>query len=190
MGVGQPVAYLAYRLQGLQHPLLVTVCGVDDQNIDPGVEQRLGPNGDVLSKLTLAEGGTLYLEGIQFLSHDVQRALAELLTTLDAHQGAIAPQPNVRVIVSTTRTIDEELAAGRIVPELRRRFRLIDLPPLSERLDDLPALADHVLKRHAERAGRVVPQLSARSLTLMRATELLISHSPKLSFLACEVASM
>jgi DNA-binding NtrC family response regulator len=129
----------------------------------------LGPNGDVLSKLTLAEGGTLYLEAIQFLSHDVQRALAELLTTLDARQGAIAPEPNVRVIVSTTRTIDEELAAGRIVPELRRRFRLIDLPPLNERLDDLPALADHVLKRHAEQAGRVVPQLSARSLELMRA---------------------
>jgi DNA-binding NtrC family response regulator len=138
---------------------------------DPGPVRAGGiaPNVDVFSKLTLAEGGTLYLEAIQFLSHDAQRALAELLTTLDAHPGADGPPPNVRVIVSTTRTIDEELAAGRVVTELRRRFRLIDLPPLRERIDDLPALADHVLKRYAEQAGRIVPQLSARSLDLMRA---------------------
>jgi serine/threonine protein kinase len=124
----------------------------------------IGPTGDVLSKLTLAEGGTLYLEAIQYLSHDTQRALAELLATLDAHGGAGASQPDVRVVVSTTRTIDEELAAGRIVPELRRRFRVIDLPPLRERLDDLPAVAHHILKRHAEQGGDVVPQLSARSI--------------------------
>ena len=58
--------------------------------------------------------------------------LAERLRALDeARQSANAPTPDVRVIVSTTRDVDEELAAGRMMPELRRALpRTLDLAPL------------------------------------------------------------
>ena len=45
--VGLPVADVADRLQGLQHLLLVPVRGVDDEDVDPGRQQRLGPPGDI-----------------------------------------------------------------------------------------------------------------------------------------------
>jgi DNA-binding NtrC family response regulator len=126
---------------------------------------------DILGKLRLAEGGTLYLEGVQHLPDESQRTLAETLSALDlARESSRTPRPDVRVIVSTTRDIDEELAAGRIDPALRRALRrTLDLPPLRTRLDDLPALARHILQRQAEQFGRAVPHIPDELLARLRA---------------------
>ena len=73
------------------------------------------------------------------------------------------------MIVSTTRDVDEELAAGRLIPELRRALpQTLDLAPLRARLDDLPALAPHILRRQAEQAGRTVPIISDASLERLK----------------------
>jgi DNA-binding NtrC family response regulator len=144
----------------------------------------------VLAKLPLADGGTLYLEGIQHLPHDRQRTLADLLGEMDSARGAsLALQPDVRIIVSTSRTVDEEIAAGRLLPELRRRLHTIDLAPLRERADDLPALADHILKRQAEQAGRLVPPLSADSLKRLQAYRWPGNFRELRSVLECAVAT-
>ena len=121
---------------------------------------------DFISKARLAHGGTLYLEGIQHLSADAQRMLAEQLRAIgDASRRRSDAVPDVRVIVSTTRDIDEELAAGRVVPELRDALpRTIDIAPLRARADDLPELAPHILRRQAEQAGRTVPIITDASL--------------------------
>jgi serine/threonine protein kinase len=72
---------------------------------------------------------------------------------------------DVRVIVSTTRDVDEAVAAGRVIPELRRELpATLDLAPLRSRLEDLPALAPYILRRQAEQAGRTAPILSAESI--------------------------
>ena len=73
------------------------------------------------------------------------------------------------MIVSTTRDVDEELAAGRLIPELRSALPdTLDLAPLRARLDDLPTLAPHILRRQAEQAGRTVPIISDASLQRLR----------------------
>ena len=80
-----------------------------------------GGGSDVLDKLRLADGGTLYLEGIQHLPAESQRMLAERLRALDEARAVRGhADADVRVIVSTTRDVDEELAAGRLIPELHR----------------------------------------------------------------------
>jgi Protein kinase domain/Sigma-54 interaction domain len=149
------------------HAIICVSCLTADVTT-PGESPR---PADMLSKVSLADGGTLYLEAIQFLSHGVQRKLAELLGTLDlSRQSGEVVQPDVRVIVSTTRSIDEELAAGRVLPELRRRLRrTIDLAPLRDRVDDLPALAHHILHRQAEQTGRIVPLIAADALERLKA---------------------
>ena len=120
-----------------------------------------GGTSDVRGKLRLADGGTLYLEGIQHLRREWQELLIEILRTTDARRSSSAPQPDVRVIVSTTRDIDEELAAGHILPELGRALRgTLDLAPLRARLDDLSILARHIVQRQAEQAGRTIPVIS------------------------------
>jgi DNA-binding NtrC family response regulator len=123
-----------------------------------------GPH-DVLSKLHLAEGGTLYLEGVQYLPTESQRMLAVWLSGTDGGRQAASTRPDVRVIASTTRDVDQELAAGHLMPELHRAFRnTLDLAPLRARLDDVPAIAHHILRRQAEQAGRTVPAVPAETL--------------------------
>jgi DNA-binding NtrC family response regulator len=122
---------------------------------------------EIPGKLALAEGGTLYLEAVQHLSLDRQRRLVDVLGTLEVRGQTTLP--DVRIIMSCTGSIEEELAAGRVLPELQRRLRTIDLAPLRHRLEDLPRLAHHILKRQAEQAGRMVPQLSPDSLRRLKA---------------------
>jgi DNA-binding NtrC family response regulator len=127
---------------------------------------RTGGSPDLLEKLRLADGGTLYLEGIQHLSPETQRTLAGKLRALDeARQSAEADEPDARVIVSTTRDVDAELSAGRLTPELRRAIpKTLDLAPLRARVEDLSTLAAYILRRQAEQAGRTVPIISDESL--------------------------
>ena len=129
-----------------------------------------GGRVDLHDKLRLAVGGTLYLEGIQHLPRDSQRSLAERLRTMEeARQSVGNADPDVRVIVSTTRDVDEELAAGRLIPELRRALpKTLDLAPLRTRVDDLSVLAPYILRRQAEQAGRTVPILSDQSLERLK----------------------
>ena len=129
-----------------------------------------GGRVDIHDKLRLAVGGTLYLEGIQHLPRDSQRLLAERIRTMEeARQSVGNADPDVRVIVSTTRDVDEELAAGRLIPELRRALpRTLDLAPLRTRVDDLSVLAPYILRRQAEQAGRTVPILSDQSLERLK----------------------
>ena len=129
-----------------------------------------GGRVDLHDKLRLAVGGTLYLEGIQHLPRDSQRSLAERLRTMEeARQSVGNADPDVRVIVSTTRDVDEELAAGRLIPELRRALpKTLDLAPLRTRVDDLSVLATYILRRQAEQAGRTVPILSDQSLERLK----------------------
>ena len=129
-----------------------------------------GGRVDVHDKLRLAVGGTLYVEGIQHLPRDSQRLLAERIRTMEeARQSLGNADPDVRVIVSTTRDVDEELAAGRLIPELRRVLpKTLDLAPLRTRVDDLSVLAPYILRRQAEQAGRTVPILSDQSLEWLK----------------------
>ena len=112
----------------------------------------------------------MYLEGVQHLPRDTQRALAERLRALDAsRRSASGADPDVRVIVSTTRDVDDEVAAGRLIPDLHRALpRTLDLAPLRVRLEDLPTLAPHLLRRQAELAGRTVPIISDESLKRLK----------------------
>ena len=127
---------------------------------------QAGAHADLFDKLPLANGGTLYIEGVEHLPPEAQVTLVERLRALDASRAAaIRSDVDVRVLVSTTRDVDEAVAGGRVIPELRRALpRTLDLAPLRARLDDLAKLAPYILRRQAEQAGRTVPILSEESL--------------------------
>ena len=133
------------------------------------VLEETGPGFDLPSKLQLAEHGTLYLEGVQHLATQRQRELAATIRRAAGLTGAAAGARDVRVVAAVTGDLDQELAAGRILPELHRAFaRTIDLPPLRARVDDLPALARHFLRRQAERLGRPVPHIAEATLERLK----------------------
>ena len=135
----------------------------------PTGSRRAQGGSIIVDKLRLASGGTLYLEGIQHLPAETQRLLADRLRALNEARQSGDDDLDVRVIVSTTRDVDEELAAGRLIPELRRALpRTLDLAPLRTRLDDLEILAPHIVRRQAELAGKTIPVISDESLKRLK----------------------
>jgi DNA-binding NtrC family response regulator len=125
-----------------------------------GSSGRSGAHADIFEKIHLAHGGTFYVEGLEHLPHDAQLAFVERLRAL---------QEDVRVVVATTRDVDEAIAAGRVIPELRRALpHTLDLAPLRSRLEDLDVLAPYILRRQAEQAGRTVPILSEESIKRLK----------------------
>ncbi len=102
-----------------------------------------------------AHGGTLFLDEIGELPAQAQ---AKLLRVLEENEvtrvGATrAIKVETRVITATNRNLDEEVGAGRFREDLLYRLNVhtIGVPPLCERLGDVPALVDHFLRLTCER---------------------------------------
>ena len=107
-------------------------------------ERRLG-------RFELAHEGTLFLDEIGDLSAEAQAKLLRTLETGELQRiGAETTiRADVRVVSATNRRLEEEVAAGNFREDLFFRLNVfpISLPPLRERLDDLPALVAHLAER-------------------------------------------
>jgi two-component system nitrogen regulation response regulator NtrX len=107
-------------------------------------ERRLG-------RFELASGGTLFLDEIGDLSAEAQAKLLRTLETGELQrigaEGTV--RVDVRTISATNRHLDQEVADGAFREDLYFRLNVfpIHLPPLRERLDDLPALVAHLAER-------------------------------------------
>jgi two-component system, NtrC family, response regulator AtoC len=110
------------------------------------------------------EPGTVFLDEIGELDAACQRDLLCALPDGGAMPGRGIL--NARLISTTSRNMDEEMRAGRFRHELYYRISCVclRLPPLRERKEDIPALADFFLTKHAAELSR--PRTSLRSETL------------------------
>jgi len=106
-----------------------------------------------------ASGGTLFLDEITEMPQALQVKLLRVLETARFMRvGSTQDQTcDVRIIAATNRVPHEALAAGKLREDLLYRLNVfpIDLPPLRERLSDVPLLAEHFLADISRREGRV-----------------------------------
>jgi two-component system response regulator AtoC len=104
-----------------------------------------------------AEGGTLFLDEIGELSSPLQVKLLRVLQERSIRRlGGTGERPvDVRVLAATSRDLVDEVRGGRFRDDLFYRINVVQihLPPLRARPEDIPLLADHFLRRHAERLG-------------------------------------
>jgi DNA-binding NtrC family response regulator len=100
--------------------------------------------------LAAARGGTLFLDELDVLSTGAQAALLARLRR---------PRPTVRVVAATRHSLAGLVERGVLDPELAACFweAVIELPPLRERRNDIPALAEHFRRQVNAREGRRVP---------------------------------
>jgi Nif-specific regulatory protein len=110
-----------------------------------------------------ADGGTLFLDEVGDMSPGMQ---ARLLRALEAGEirrvgGNRAIKVDVRVIAATHRDLSKEVEAGSFREDLYYRLQVlaIDIPPLRERVEDIPILIDHFLERIARERGRERPRI-------------------------------
>ena len=105
-----------------------------------------------IGRFELAHGGTLFLDDVDDISAEVQVKLLRVLQerTLDRVGGGEHPiRVNVRVIAATKRSLSEMVSEGEFREDLFYRLSVVPLrvPPLRERLEDIPDLVDHLLQK-------------------------------------------
>lgn len=108
--------------------------------------------------LAAADGGTLYLESVGVLSASAQATLLRFLQDGKARRtGAVEATPlDVRIIASSRGDLSRAAGSGRFRIDLYKKLSALSvgIPPLRDRREDVPALADRFLERAAKRLGR------------------------------------
>src|SRR5262245_48126974 len=110
---------------------------------------------DRVGRFELADGGTLFLDEIANVPLNLQPKLLRVLETGDFERvgSSKTHRVDVRILSATNANLNEEVSAGRFRQDLLFRLNTIEiqLPPLRDRREDIPALAMHFLKQHAQR---------------------------------------
>ncbi len=133
-----------------------------------------GAERDRVGLIAQAKGGTLLLDELGELPLEVQAKLLRVLQEREVQPlGAATARPvDFRLVGATNRALREQVARGLFRQDLYYRVGVVEvtLPPLRERLEDLPVLAAHFIERAAQQLGR--PRLPLRADALRR----LLSH--------------
>ncbi|HMF57664.1 MAG TPA: sigma-54 dependent transcriptional regulator [Pyrinomonadaceae bacterium] len=110
---------------------------------------------DRVGRFELADGGTLFLDEIANVPMNKQAKLLRVLETGEFERvgSSKTKSVDVRVVSATNADIRDEVKAGRFREDLLFRLNTVEihLPPLRERAEDIPLLAQHFLKQHAAR---------------------------------------
>ncbi|MCA8980520.1 MAG: sigma 54-interacting transcriptional regulator [Planctomycetes bacterium] len=120
-----------------------------------------------------ADGGTLFLDEIGELSPHLQLKLLRVLET--RHVLAVGAETDslvdVRLITATHRDLEARVREGELREDFFYRIRVfeIEMPPLRERVQDLPLLVDHLLAEFTERHGRKLRGVANDAMQRLRA---------------------
>jgi two-component system nitrogen regulation response regulator NtrX len=116
-----------------------------------------GAFADRAGKFEQADGGTLFLDEVGDMSLSAQAKLLRVLQegVVTRIGGAKSIQVDVRVLAATNKDLESEIAEGRFREDLLYRLNVvpIEVPPLRERLEDVPALVAHFAEQLAAGAG-------------------------------------
>jgi DNA-binding NtrC family response regulator len=150
--VAQTIHKLSPRASG---PIMVFDCGAVPDNL---IESELFGHekgsftGAIMTRqglFEMAHGGTLFLDELGELPLDLQPKLLRALEQREIRRvgGSKAIKVDVRIIAATNRNLEDEVKAGRFRQDLFYRLSVVRvfLPPLRERIDDIPLLVKHFL---------------------------------------------
>jgi two-component system response regulator AtoC len=153
-----------YNSNRKKHPFVAVNCGAIPENL---LESELfghtkGAFTDaVADKIGLfeeADKGTLFLDEIGEMPLALQVKLLRVLQESEIRQigSGKTRKVDVRVVSATAKDLSEEVESGRFREDLFYRLNVfsINVPPLRDRIEDVPLLAEHFLRKHGERLGK------------------------------------
>jgi sigma-54 specific flagellar transcriptional regulator A len=175
------VARHVHELSGRSgHPFVPVNCGAIPADL---LESELfghekgaftGALSTRLGRFEFAEGGTLFLDEIGDMSLQMQVKLLRLLQerSFERVGSNKTIHCDVRIIAATHRDLDAAIIGGRFREDLFYRLNVfpLQMPPLRERLEDLPILIEHLVQRQGQAAGRHI-RLDSEAMNCL-------AHSP------------
>jgi transcriptional regulator with GAF, ATPase, and Fis domain len=175
-GTGKELAAEAIHLQGHRRnkPFVKVNCGALPETI---LESELfghvkgaytGAYRDRPGRFEAADGGTIFLDEIGEISQSVQVKLLRVLQHFEFERVGDdeTRKVDVRVIAATNRDLAQRVMENEFREDFYYRLRVfpIKMPPLRERLDDLPLLIDHFINRFNEKTGKHITGLDEQAL--------------------------
>jgi two-component system nitrogen regulation response regulator NtrX len=131
-----------------------------------------GATQSKIGKLEKADGGTLFLDEVGDMSLKTQ---AKVLRALEEQRfepvGSASPVTvDVRVIAATNKNLDEEMSKGNFRQDLFYRLNVIPfyVPPLRERVEDIPVLTEHFIQEFSNLYGRKPKEVSPEAMESLR----------------------
>jgi two-component system response regulator HydG len=171
------VAQAIHRLSDRDGKLVsLNVAGLDDALFSDTLFGHVkggytGADSERAGLIARAAGGTLFLDEIGDLKSASQVKLLRLLQDSSYYPigSDLTRTSDARIIAATNRSLEERMARGKFRQDLF--FRLsshpVELPPLRERMDDLPLLLQHFIEEAAETLGKPAPGASDELFTLL-----------------------
>ena len=179
-GTGKELVARAIHFNSLRrdHPFVAVNCGAVPETL---LESELfghirgaftGAHANKKGLVEAAEGGTIFLDEIAEMASSMQVKLLRVLQDRRFRRlgGTEEVQADVRVIAATHQDLPKMVAEGKFREDLFYRLNVlaIKLPPLRERQEDIPLLADQFLQQFASQMGKGVRTISAEALTLLQ----------------------
>jgi DNA-binding NtrC family response regulator len=158
--------FMAVNLSAIPHELVEsTLFGHERGSFTGAHRQQLG-------KFELAAGGTLFLDEIGDLRFDLQAKLLRAIQEGEIERvGGLKPiRTNFRLVVATNVDLDKAVRDGRFREDLYYRVNVIPIrmPPLRERLDDLPELTRLFLERYRGKFRKPVRGISDSAIKILQ----------------------
>ncbi|MBP2688328.1 MAG: sigma-54-dependent Fis family transcriptional regulator [Deltaproteobacteria bacterium] len=131
-----------------------------------------GAHASRAGKFEAAHNGTIFLDEIGEMSPPLQSKLLRVLQekSVTPVGGNRAVPVDVRVITATNKDLEEEVAEGRFRTDLYFRLNVIPIriPPLRDRLDDIPVLLEHFIAKYNREKGRTLEGARPESFEILR----------------------
>jgi transcriptional regulator with GAF, ATPase, and Fis domain len=130
-----------------------------------------GASATKRGKFALAHGGSIFLDEIGTMAVGPQSRLLRVLQEREIEPlgSERSERIDVRVIAATNRDLQQLVSEGRFLPDLFYRLHVvpIEVPPLRERVGDIPALVAHFIEKHAARCGKAIDGVDERVIALL-----------------------
>ena len=180
-GTGKDLVARAVHYNSLrrEHPFVALNCGGLPETL---LESELfghmrgaftGADTNKKGLVEVAERGTIFLDEIGEMSQTMQVKLLRVLQDRRFRRlgGTEEVQADIRVIAATNQDLEKMVAEGRFREDLYYRINVIQvhLPPLRDRREDVPLLADRFLTKYAKAAGKTVNGISHEAQELLAA---------------------
>jgi two-component system response regulator HydG len=179
-GTGKELVAKAIHAKSTRHngPFIAINCGAFPEHL---LESELfghergaftGAHRAKKGRLDLADRGTLFLDEVGTVPLKMQVDLLRVLETKEFHRlgGTTEIEVDFRTIAATNRDLQQAIKKGEFRQDFFYRLNVISLhiPPLRERRDDIPLLAEHFLVRYSRETNKDIDTINKEAMSLLR----------------------